>query len=216
MYSNLDYLKFCEAAYLDSVDLFEKELGISGKTKAYFGDSLHKYTIEFDDHYVIVFRGSVNNYDFMHDAIIATTDVDHVNIHSGFYSDIKSEINAKVAYDKPVFLCGHSLGGSLALIEAFILADIGKSEIKAVVTFGNAMPGARSFQEKYEFLLGQKTTSFVNGDDIVPSLPPFKFYPVGNIIRIGKQRSWFNPMKYMHIFSDHKISNYKKSLESLN
>ena len=82
----------------------QEELFIKGKTKFYYGDSLHKYTVEHDDYYVIVFRGSENKFDWLNDFTFNAVDFNHTNIHQGFFCALEAELNPRLQYDKPVYI----------------------------------------------------------------------------------------------------------------
>lgn len=215
MLTHKDLIKYCHAAYAGNKDAFETELGIKDKTFAYFGDSLHKYIVELEDCYVIVFRGSINKFDWLNDFTINAVDFNHTNVHQGFFTALSSELNPRLIFDKPVYITGHSFGGALAILEADKLTACGGADILEVVIFGNPMMGAKSFQENYEKILHEKTTRYVNGDDIVPSLPPIKYYQVGKYTLIGKKSSWLNPLKYYRMFHSHHIEQYVNEMEKI-
>ena len=214
MINHKELIKYCHASYAGDEVAFENELGIKGKTEAYYGDSLHKYIVELLDCYVIVFRGSVNKFDWLNDFTINAVDFDHANVHQGFFCAFEAELNPRLVFDKPVVITGHSLGGAIALLEADRLAEC-DVDIREVVVFGNPMVGAKSFQEKYEKILGEKTTRYVNGDDVVPHLPPIKYYQVGKCVNIGSKSSWFNPLKYYRMINSHHIEKYVSEMEKI-
>lgn len=214
MLTHKELIKYCHASYASDEVAFENELGIKGKTEAYYGDSLHKYIVKLEDCFVIVFRGSVNKFDWLNDFTFNAVDFGHANVHQGFLTALEAELNPRLVFDKPVYITGHSLGGALALLEADRLSECGV-DIHEVVVFGNPMVGALSFKEQYENKLGNKTTRYVNGDDIVPHLPPIKYYQVGNLIEIGKNSSWFNPLKYYRMIHSHHIEQYCAEMDKL-
>ena len=214
MLTHKDLIKYCHASYAGDEIAFENELGIKGKTEAYYGDSLHKYIVELNDCYVIVFRGSVSKFDWINDFTINAVDFNHSNVHAGFFCALEAELNPRLSFDKPVYVTGHSLGGALALLEADRLAECGV-DIKEVVVFGNPMVGTLSFKEQYENKLLDKTTRYINGDDLVPHLPPIKYYQVGKCVNIGKKYSWFNPLKYYRMIHAHHIEQYCSEMEKL-
>jgi hypothetical protein len=70
---------------------------------------------------------------------------------------------------KPLWLGGHSLGGSQAIVAAFRLFKLG-IPVKGIVTFGAATPGNLVFKELMESVLAedgisQNTLRFVHGND---------------------------------------------------
>jgi hypothetical protein len=101
-------------------------------------------------------------------------------VHTGFY-DATSTIIAAVAAEvkrlnpagsKPVYVTGHSLGGAMASIGAYIMRaapyDI---SIAQVVTFASPKPGDGAFQVAYEKIFTNQAR-YENYDDLVPLLPP--------------------------------------------
>jgi hypothetical protein len=116
-------------------------------------------------------------------------------VHTGFY-DATSAIIADVAAQvkrlnpsgsKPVYITGHSLGGAMASIGAWILRaapyDI---SIAQVLTFASPKPGDGAFQTAYEKIFtNQRYESY---DDLVPLLPPADDFikAVADIPVIGK------------------------------
>lgn len=101
-------------------------------------------------------------------------------VHTGFY-DATSAIIAAVAAEvkrlnptgaKRVYVTGHSLGGAMASIGAYIMQaapyDI---EIAQVVTFPSPKPGNTAFQVAYQKLFANQVR-YENYDDLVPLLPP--------------------------------------------
>lgn len=214
MLTHQDCIKYSKASYRESVLEFEIEIDVKDKTKFYYGDSLHKYTVELDDCYVIAFRGSENKFDWLNDFTFNAVDFNHTNVHQGFLCALESELNPRLQYNKPVYITGHSFGGALAILEADRLAQCDVN-IQEVVTFGSPMVGALSFKEQYEAKLGDKTTRYINGDDIVPSLPPLKYYQVGKCFPIGKKSSWFNPLKYYRMIHSHHIGQYSLEMAKI-
>jgi hypothetical protein len=101
-------------------------------------------------------------------------------VHTGFY-DATAAIIAAVAAEvhrlnpagtKPVYVTGHSLGGPMASIGAWIMqAQPYAIRIAQVVTFASPKPGDGSFQTAYEKIFTNQVR-YENYDDLVPLLPP--------------------------------------------
>jgi hypothetical protein len=101
-------------------------------------------------------------------------------VHTGFY-DATSAIIADVAAavkslnptgTKPVYVTGHSLGGAMAAIGAWIMqASPYEIAIAQVVTFASPKPGDSTFQTAYQKLFSNHVR-YENYDDLVPLLPP--------------------------------------------
>jgi Lipase (class 3) len=101
-------------------------------------------------------------------------------VHTGFF-DATSAIIVAIASEvlrlnpagsKRVYVTGHSLGGAMASIGAYIMQaapyDI---KIEQVVTFASPKPGDGVFQAAYQKVFATQTR-YENYDDLVPLLPP--------------------------------------------
>jgi pimeloyl-ACP methyl ester carboxylesterase len=101
-------------------------------------------------------------------------------VHTGFY-DATSAIMADVAAEvgrlnptggKPVYVTGHSLGGAMASIGAWIMQAAPYAiKIAQVVTFASPKPGDGAFQTAYQKDFTSQAR-YENYDDLVPLLPP--------------------------------------------
>jgi pimeloyl-ACP methyl ester carboxylesterase len=100
-------------------------------------------------------------------------------VHSGFY-DATMSIMAGIAAavqnlnpgpNTPIFVTGHSLGGAMASIAAYILSQTYHLPIKQVVTFASPKPGNAGFQTGYQAVIPNQVR-YENYQDIVPLLPP--------------------------------------------
>ena len=72
--------------------------------------------------------------------------------------------------DRPIWITGHSLGGALALIAAWLLKRKFIA-VEEVCTFGAPMIGNRTACEAFNRELAGKIHRYVNGRDPVPKLP---------------------------------------------
>lgn len=81
-----------------------------------------------------------------------------------------------------IYLCGHSLGGALAVSIAHRLCRSkpeAAAKIRGVYTMGMPRIGTESFAQAYSGTpLGQRTFRLVHGEDLVPHVPP-KLAPFG-------------------------------------
>jgi hypothetical protein len=100
-------------------------------------------------------------------------------VHSGFHeatTSIIEPIQSLVAAYRPgpanpVYVTGHSKGGAMASLGAYILSqNLGVPVASPVITFGSPKPGDINFAGGFQRVLGQ--TRFENDRDIVPLLPP--------------------------------------------
>jgi|SRR5271165_6434132 len=119
--------------------------------------------------------------DFFEVPVSTPDGANHVpgQVHEGFYYATTSIIDQvrKLVGDcnpgpaNPVFVTGHSKGGVLASIAAYILSqNLGVPDIQPVITFASPRPGDVTFQKGFESVL--KQTRFENYRDIVPLVPP--------------------------------------------
>jgi Lipase (class 3) len=100
-------------------------------------------------------------------------------VHSGFFNattSIVQKLSTLISGynpgpDNPVFITGHSKGGAMASIGAYILSQNFKvPNVQPLVTFASARPGDAGFQTGFQSVL--KQTRYENFKDIVPLLPP--------------------------------------------
>ena len=104
-------------------------------------------------------------------------------VHSGFYDATMSVIDGVAAAveglqpdpTKKVYVTGHSLGGAMATIGAYILSQSYHVPIEQVVTFASPKAGDPAFQTGYQAVF-HNHLRFENYEDIVPLLPPEAAY----------------------------------------
>lgn len=70
-----------------------------------------------------------------------------------------------------VYIAGHSLGGAHAMLTALALSDNG-ARIGGVWTFAAPKVGKQDFVDVYMLRFGAITFRWINGLDLVPTLPP--------------------------------------------
>jgi hypothetical protein len=174
---------------------FKDELGLDatlmsvGNTQAYLAHS--------PDHVVLAFRGSQSptSLDGLQDWLL--TNAANLLIapqgdlaaefaaagvaarwHQGFvqaitdiwptaFPAVEAELKKQ---DRPLWVTGHSLGGALALLAAWLLKRKFVN-VHRVVTFGAPMVGNAEVAAAFNREFGGKVTRYVNGPDPVPLLP---------------------------------------------
>jgi triacylglycerol lipase len=77
----------------------------------------------------------------------------------------------KPLIDRKLFVTGHSLGGSLGVAVAYELSRM-DCNAEAVYTYGMPRVGNAKFAADYDQRLGTRTSQFVHGEDLVPTVPP--------------------------------------------
>ena len=94
-------------------------------------------------------------------------------VHSGFFNattSIIQKVQSLVSAcnpgpDNPVFVTGHSKGGAMASIGAYILSqNLGVPNVQPLVTFASAKPGDVGFQTGFQNALSQ--TRYENFKDV--------------------------------------------------
>lgn len=100
-----------------------------------------------------------------------------VGIHSGFLTsldDIVSIFSKHILPSDSVYFCGHSLGGALAVLAAYLYtyqADEGTKKVNGVFTFGSPKVGNKKFAKDYDAKLGQNTHRYTHTRDLVARVP---------------------------------------------
>jgi hypothetical protein len=121
---------------------------------------------------------------------------------------------------RPVFVCGHSLGGALATLAAFRLRNkIGN--VRGLYTYGSPRVGNKDFQKAFVakgFVYGR----WVNDRDPAPVLPPerLSFVQMGKMHRLksGSGATMDSSAGYAfdpRQISDHYMDNYLEKLWGL-
>ena len=222
--SHAELLDYSIAAYAVDENKFKESIKEGKLVSSYLGDALQTFTIERDDCYIIVYRGSTTKYDWINNVtnFSCSDELQHVNVDQGFLSQISAELNPRLDYDKPIYLCGHSLGGALAILNSFRLIKMNeisgtKNNLLETVVFGAPMVGAQSFfDDCLKLGLSDKITIYRNGDDVTPLLPPVSYKRVGKLVELGTKHSAWNPIKIYRCLEDHRIMNYFNSLKIYN
>jgi len=170
-----------------------QEWGVSGDLHT-GSEGTEFITLETPKLIVIAFRGTEVNKpeDIFTDARAklrepAWSTTPEVKVHFGFHKALHSSwrvvsdaIADAVNADKPIWLCGHSLGGALAVLAAHRLTTNDapvegshkKPALGALYTYGQPRCGNSAFVDELESALGNRFYRSVNNRDIVPLVPP--------------------------------------------
>ena len=157
----------------------------------------------YEDVTLVVFRGTlgIKNWESDLDAFMT-----HDGFHRGFW-DIWTQVSEFVkdhTFAKEVVLTGHSLGGAMAAIAATQLKDT--CVIKHLVTFGQPRFGNHNATNMIDHGAIQKYSRYINGDDIVPTVPlrHFGFIGVGDVIELPttKHNWWDISTEFPYIFTE--------------
>lgn len=188
----------CQIAYLPGEQgetAFRDELGMTAR---FFSvDNTQAYLATNDDHIVVAFRGSQGptSLDGLKDWLLTnaanllivpegplSTEFVAAGVgarfHQGFvgavseiwpvlFPAIEAEMQAK---DRPLWVTGHSLGGAIAVLAAWLLKRKFVN-VHQVVTFGGPMVGNAEASAAMNREFTGKIFRYVNGPDPVPLLP---------------------------------------------
>jgi len=209
---------FCEYAYQDAAYIHDACLSFGYVTTCFQTETDFCFVAEGIHDNIIVFRG-IDDIEDLKTVVHIGFHKKHDGIHSGFLKswwDLEAKLNQfikTISFDKPLIICGHSLGGALAQISAAYYADF-LNHIE-VYAFGSPRvgthPWAKHIKKVTEYA-DLKIFNFINLSDFATSLPwkIFGWKTVGNIIHIGKREGfdWIWNTRAM----THKISRYRRTL----
>jgi len=125
---------------------------------------------------VVAFRGTDSAPDWATDAWAAKSTPEWlpgVEVHHGFLralDPVVARIDSLVG-DRPVWICGHSLGGALATLYAARCMVLGRP-VAGVVTMGQPRVGTASFARWYQERLESRHIRVQNLADPVARIPP--------------------------------------------
>ena len=125
---------------------------------------------------VLAFRGTSSAEDARTDARATRGTWNGHSVHEGFanaYWSILSAINKAVkrhlSNGQRLHITGHSLGGALATIAAWDLAQAGKPG--GIYTFGSPRVFGRAGSKRADEIFGGRYFRCVNSNDVIPRLP---------------------------------------------
>jgi hypothetical protein len=96
-----------------------------------------------------------------------------VDALAGIWPELSSAVEAEIAKaDRPLWITGHSLGGALAVMAAWLFTRKFVN-VHQVYTYGGPMIGNAEAMKAFEADLGDRTFRYVDTDDLVPRLPAF-------------------------------------------
>ena len=188
--SDLAYLPEAEAAVA-----FEEQLGLHARLISV--NNIQVYIAQNDEHIVAVFRGTespttieglkdwlltdaVNlliipegrlGTDFIAAGVGARFHLGFMTALAAIWDPLEAAIKAEIARkDRPFWITGHSLGGALAMLSAWLF-DRKFTSVHQVYTYGAPMIGNAIASAAFDKAFPKKIYRFVNGPDPVPKLP---------------------------------------------
>lgn len=143
------------------------------------------------------------------------------DIHRGFFrysTHCIRKYNLRTILEetnKPIYVCGHSLGAAAAIVILFKLAFLLKYKDCTLVLFGSPKPGGKQFTEKFNNALPYLNIyNFQNKNDLVCKLPfDFLGYCHINEDDILSVNKIYNPI---HVLKNHSMDNYIDNIYNLN
>jgi triacylglycerol lipase len=142
----------------------------------------HVTVTRYDDCTVLAFRGTRDLANWLTDAEFFRASIPAGQVHRGFLAAANSvlplikaalpppQASSPKPQAVPLILTGHSLGGALAVLCGYFLAEE-NYPIHSVYTFGQPRVGNAAFARHYSELLGNRTCRVINQNDLVPRLP---------------------------------------------
>ncbi len=156
-------------------------------------DNIQGFWCATGDVAIFCFRGTSNPGQWIRDLRFLPVDHPWGAIHAGFRGGVENaepDVQAFMSFASKanhVWITGHSLGGALAVIAAARLKQYGITS--SIYTYGQPRVSLNGFGERFEIELPGKLFRFINGNDIVPRIPPGLIYQhfgtVKHIVQCG-------------------------------
>ena len=197
----------------ESALAYEPHAGAAAVAVADAGTDTRAVLTWFHDCTVLAFRGTVDlenwllNLDARQKPLAGG-----IKVHAGFLTAADALLprllaellpaGRSKASLKPIYVTGHSLGGALASLIAFVLAREG-FPIAGVYTYASPRVGNHAWQTAYQAALGDKTFRVVASGDLVPLLPGLLagYRHVGQEVYLTDQ-ILLNPSRLIEIAAD--------------
>lgn len=139
---------------------------------------------------VFSFRGTETLQNWIEDLKVFKTDrkmsCTDCRVHEGFvdvWDSLASQALPALASlrrdypSAPLTITGHSLGGAVAFLSAYILTADLHIAVDAVYTYGSPRVGNKAFAEAHPLVKDGRSWRITHHRDVVPHLPPRGFYP---------------------------------------
>ena len=217
-----------QAAYTNKCN--EKDFRITAKFENKGTDTQGLFGEAYNNTFVVAFRGSEETglADWITDAKIiqiifpfGNNQTTGAQVHQGFseaYQSVRESVieAVKKTPHKRVICTGHSLGGALAVLCALDIQCNVPGKTVSCYTYGAPKVGNNKFATTCQKQIPEMFR-FVNGADIVPSIPPGAFEHAGELIQFGESKEASFSLteivgKLVAKMEDHLPQNYIKAL----
>lgn len=137
------------------------------------GPGTQGYIARDEQQAVLAFRGTEPNdwADLFNNlALLPATEVGDAKVHEGFQKalyQVWPQVESKLPPNLPLIICGHSLGGALALLAAAKLS----ARTPRVFTYGTPRVGNKEWGQRLLAATNNQVVRNVNEGDIIASVP---------------------------------------------
>lgn len=129
-----------------------------------------------------------------------------VVLSDGLFERLKNSLNANP--NEKLYLTGHSLGGSVAIVMGLRLADAGVDKNRfAVITFGSPAVGSKALAKSYADKL-DVTRVVMKGDNLKKSMKVLGFEDFGDVIKCDSVGNDEHYEHKMAVYLDSAIRDY--------
>ncbi len=128
-------------------------------------------------------------YGLLDDYEVKKTEGQHGLVHQGFkealdliWAVVYKQVRECIAEDvkkqryRPIWICGHSLGGALANLATARFYEHDIDEVGGTYTFGQPRVGNKEFAQWFNFISATRYFRVVNNNDVVARVPFYKGY----------------------------------------
>lgn len=143
------------------------------------------------DYVLFSFRGTLEGQDILTDLNAERVAFSEGvgNVHAGFYTAFKSikkiiDDATKDAGERPIILCGHSLGGAIANLVGAYLRKKGHAKVM-LYTFGCPLVGDSVFSNHFTKIAPIVSYRFIHNQDMITMIPPPYSHLRINILILG-------------------------------
>lgn len=206
-------LELCEIVYKGYSEISSRmrSLGFDKITFFNYSSGLQAVLSVKDDDVYVIFRGSSELDDFKIDSKFLPKKFMNTLAHRGFVksfseceSDLINYILSNLNSNSKIYVAGHSLGGALATLTAAFLNSKKFNNNIVLVTFGCPKVFYKFFNPSRLFA-GVDVYRYINGDDLVPNLPPKLYTHISNPIFL-QEKDKDGKLK------EHSMKNYKEHI----